>query len=65
MNLIKRIRRTWQLANKDHETVDKLMVDIDTIPDEETKAVFLGQGTVEEYEEQLKEDKGFKGIFGL
>lgn len=29
------------------------------------KAVFFGEGTHEEFLEQEKEDKGFKGIFGL
>lgn len=28
-------------------------------------AEFLGEGTQEEFEKQEKEDKGFKGIFGL
>lgn len=29
------------------------------------KAEFLGSGTEQEYNEQVKEDKGLKGIFGL
>ncbi len=29
------------------------------------QAVFMGQGTEDEWKELQKEDKGFKGIFGL
>lgn len=34
------------------------------LPDDDT-AVFIGEGTDEEYEEQLIADKGLKGVFGI
>lgn len=69
MNLFKRTKRLWKLSKKDPETLENFMnlsdKQIMDIPDEDQKAVFLGEGTQEEFEEQQREDKGFKGIFGL
>lgn len=67
MNLPKRIKRMWQLSSKDPKAIDKLTnEEIEAIPDEgDGKAVFLGEGSHEEFLEQQKEDKGFKNIFGI
>lgn len=59
--MLNRIRRYF---NK-QDPLDEFM----KLPDKEKlgdgKAVFFGEGTHEEFEEQEKEDKGLKGIFGL
>lgn len=38
---------------------------IDSKLDIDDKAVFIGEGTEDEYQQQLVADKGMKGIFGL
>lgn len=43
----------------------KILTLEEDIPLGDGKAVFLGEGTTEEFEEQERADKGFKGIFGL
>lgn len=66
MNLITRVKRIWKLSKKDKTSLDKLTNEqIDALPDEDTRAVFISEGTHEDYEEQVKEDKGLKGIFGI
>lgn len=66
MNLIKRIKRTWELSNKDSNTLLELtQSQIDALPDEDTKAEFFGEGTHEDFEESEREKKGLKGLFGL
>lgn len=66
MNLFKRTKRIWQLSQKDYQRIDILTdAQLEEIPDEEQKAVFFGEGTHEEFEENERERKGFKGIFGL
>lgn len=70
MNLLNRIKRLWELANKDKGILEKLETlspeEVLSIPESgDGNAVFLGEGTQEEFEEQQKEDKGLKGIFGL
>lgn len=69
MNIFKRTKRLWKLSKKDPEALEDFMnlsdKQIMDIPDEDQKAVFLGEGTQEEFKEQQREDKGFKGIFGL
>ncbi len=66
MNLIKRIKKSWKLAKKDDDALfaltDKQLMEI---PDEDTKAVFIGAGTEKEFKEFENESKGLKGIFGL
>lgn len=68
--MIQRLKRFWQLSKKDPKALEKL----EKLSDEEMayipeigdgKAVFFGEGTEEEYKALEKEDKGFKGIFGL
>lgn len=67
--MLKRIKRLWQLAKKDKASIDEFMKLTDKelmeLPDEETKAVFISQGTNEEFKEFENEKKGIKGIFGL
>jgi len=70
MKLIPRIKRFWQLSNKDPEVLkkfEKLTVeDLQYIPEiGDGKAVFFGEGTDEEKKQQDLEDKGLRGIFGL
>lgn len=70
MKILKRLNRLWKLSNKDPKALNKL----ENLSDEQMavipeigngKAVFIGQGTEEEFKQMEKEDKGFKGIFGL
>jgi hypothetical protein len=35
------------------------------LPDEDTKAVFISEGSAEEFKDYQNENKGIKGIFGL
>lgn len=65
--MLKRLKRMYELSKKDPESLDKLTEEqIKSIPDEgDGKAVFFGEGSQEEFKELEKEDKGFKGIFGL
>lgn len=54
------------LSKKDPEAMQVLIQNKDELPDAgDGSAVFLGEGTHEEFLEQEKEDKGWKGIFGL
>lgn len=67
MNPFKRIKRLWKLSKKDPEALMNLTNEqINDLPDEDQKAVWLGEGTLEEWEEQQEKDKGFfKKPFGL
>lgn len=70
--MFKRIRKAWELSNmKDIQEADTITVSKSgkektfivataTEPIGEGNAVFLGEGTTEEYEDMLKEDKGEK-----
>ena len=68
-NRIKQLRRLWTLAKKDETVMDEFMKlsskEIMELPDEETKAIFISQGSNEEFKEYENEQKGIKGIFGL
>lgn len=56
----------WQLSNKDQTALNALtQQQIDSIPDEDEKAVFFGEGTQQEYKDNELDKKGLKGIFGL
>lgn len=68
MKLIPRLKRMWELSNKDSKTIDVLenltTEQIKDIPEKgDGTAEFLGEGTTEEYEEMVKEDKGEKGWY--
>lgn len=66
MNLFKRINRTWELSKKDPKALAELTQEqIDSIPDEDTQAVFLGEGTHEEWLKQERADKGLTNIFDI
>lgn len=68
MNLIQRSKRIWQLSKKDPDLVDALIEqeiqDIPDVPSDE-KAVFLGEGTHEEWLKQEREDNGLTNIFDI
>ena len=69
MQIIKRIKRMYQLSKKEPEALKKLenLTDeqLDFIPDEgDGNAIFIGEGTQEEFKEMIEEDKGFKNLFG-
>lgn len=70
MNLFKRIKRTWVLANKDKDSLDDFMKltdkEIMDLPDEDQKAIFFSEGSEEEYKEYENEKKfGTKKPFSL
>lgn len=77
--MLKRLKNVWDsITGKNYLTKDemaKLLTDNPEIAKQikdklnvvegDGKAEFFGPGTEEEFEEQDKEDKGLKGIFGL
>ena len=68
MSLLKRVKNIWDLSKKDPDKVEELLTkDIDALPDEgDSKAVFFGEGTQEEFGDMQREDKfGAKKLFGL
>lgn len=69
MNLLNKIKRLWKLSGKDPKALEEFMQlsdkEIMDLPDEDTKAVFISEGSVEEYKDYQNEKKGIKGIFGL
>ena len=69
MNLINKIKRLWKLSGKDQQSLEDFMKlsdkEIMDLPDEDTKAVFISEGSAEEYKDYQNEQKGIKGIFGL
>lgn len=65
--MLNRIRNIIKLSGKDQQKLAELTDEqIDSLPDEGNgNAVFLGEGSHEEFEEQERADKGFIGkIFG-
>ncbi len=68
--MLKRIKRLMELSKKDPAALKRLEglsdEQVATIPEAgDGKAVFISQGTEEEYREYEKEKRGLKGIFGL
>jgi len=68
--MIKRLKRLWQLSKKDKTYLDEFMKlsdkEIMEIPDEETSAVFISEGTIDEFKEfETKEKFGIKKLFGI
>lgn len=66
--MFKRIKRLWQLSQKDPKAIEKLEKltdeDMDYIPEApDGKAVFFTQGTEQEFEDLQKEDKGLKAWY--
>lgn len=65
--MFKRIKNLIKLSEAPQEAIDnavKAMKENQELMGD-GKAVFLGEGTSEEFKEQENEDKGIKGIFGL
>lgn len=69
MNLLNKIKRLWKLSGKDPKALEELLQFTDeqiiNLPDEDTKAVFISEGSAEEFKDYQNEKKGIKGIFGL
>lgn len=68
--MFKRLKRLYQLSQKDPEALKKLEGLSDeqlvVIPEAgDGKAVFFSEGSEQEFKDQEKADKGLKGIFGL
>ncbi len=68
--MFKRFKRFIALSKKDSVALKRLEdlteEQLAILPDAgDGKAVFFGPGTEEEFNEQEKADKGFKGLFGL
>jgi glutamine synthetase type III len=68
--MFKRIKNLWKLSKKDPKALKVLesLTDeqLKAVPEEvkgDGKAVFLGEGTHEEWEELQKEDKGLKAWY--
>jgi len=60
-----RFKRLWSLSRKDPKIFENLTSDlIDNLPDApDGKAEFISEGSQEDYEEMLKEDKGLRGWY--
>lgn len=69
MKLIKKIKRLWKLSNKDQKSLEAFMQlsdkEIMELPNDDTKGVFISEGSAEEFKDYQNEQKGIKGIFGL
>lgn len=65
--MLKRLKRMWSLSQKDPEILNSLTEEqIKAIPNAgDGKAVFIPQGSEEEFKEFENEEKGIRGIFGL
>lgn len=68
--MFKRLRRIIELSRKDPEILEKYTEltpeEIELIPNAskgDGKAVFLGEGSTEEYIEQKRADEGLKGWY--
>ncbi len=57
--MLNRLKRAWSLPKKNPLILEELMEQKD-IPDIGEGAVFLGEGTHEEFIEQQREDEGTK-----
>lgn len=67
INRLKKAIKLWKLSNKSQHVQDYIESleneDINKMPNEKEKAVFLSEMTEEEYEEYQKEElQGFKEI---
>lgn len=62
--MLNRLKRLWKLSKKDTKLIDSIPENvIDYLPDEESKAVFIGQGTYEEFEDLKREELGLKAWY--
>ncbi len=56
----------WELANKDTKALEELTQEqVDGLPDDDQQAVFLGEGTHDEWLKQERADKGLTNIFDI
>lgn len=62
--MFKTIKKLIKLSNISEEDI-KIIVKEKENKIGDGKAVFFGMGTEDEWKEEEKERKGFKGIFGL
>jgi len=67
---VKRLRRMWDLSRKDERAIKRLEhltdEEMNLIPEAgDGKAMFFTEGNAKDLEEFEREQKGFKGIFGL
>lgn len=65
--MFRRIKNLIRLSEAPKEAIDDAVKAMKEIAEllGDGKAVFLGEGTSEEFKEQENSDKGIKGIFGL
>jgi len=68
--MFQRIKRMWALSNKDPAYIEKAInltkEEVAELPDVgDGKAVFIGEGSADEFADYEKEKKGIKGLFGL
>lgn len=67
MKATKRLKRLWQLSKKDKASLEQLTdKQIEELPDEDTKAVFISSGSEEEFKEfENEQNFGSKKIFDV
>lgn len=67
MKLIQRLKRSWELSKAPEEiSNEKLQSFLDAEPLGDGKAEFLGEGSSDDFKDQIEKDKGFKSKpFGL
>jgi hypothetical protein len=70
MRIFKKIKRFWELSNKDEDVIEEFMKlsdkQIMEMPDEDSKAVFMGLGSEDEFiEEQNIKKFGVKKLFDI
>lgn len=64
--MIKRLKNLWSLTSFVPSTEGERTILVkDKELEEKVEAVFLSEGTEEEYKEWEREQQGLKGIFGL
>ncbi len=61
--MLQRLKRAWKLSKVSAEEQPSLAAKLEQEGD--GKAEFLGEGSHEEYEEQEREKKGLKNVFGI
>lgn len=64
--MFKRIKNLWELTSFVPSTEGERTILVkDKELEEKVEAVFLSEGTEEEYKEWEREQQGLKGIFGI
>lgn len=64
--MLQRLRKLWALSKKDTKSLDSISLeDISKLPDAgDGQAVFLSEGTEEDFKKFDKKQKGLYGLFG-